>query len=460
MYHRMRSVILRCWLVIIDALIGTATPGFVSARIQSAIAREQQNGEILIGWVQAAIILVWGLLYAVSRKTFPADASFEPVPWTLAFYAIFLSVRLWLAYERRSGDWLVALSIIVDIAVLMLLIWSFHIQYRQPPAFYLKAPTLLYIFIFITLRALRFEARWILLAGSAGAVGWLLLVLYAITNEGGKGPITHDYVLYMTSPTVLLGAEFDKIISILMVTIVLAVVLQRARRLLERAAIDHATATELSRFVAADVAETIRGAETSIQPGQAEIRPAAAVFIDLRGFTALSRQLPPAELMSLLGDYQRRVIPLVQSHRGSIDKFLGDGILATFGAVLRSETYAADALRAIDVIVYDLTEWRSQRRAAGLAAPAISVSLATGDVLFGAIGDETRLEYTVIGDAVNTAAKLEKHTRVEQVTALTDLATSKLALAQGYSAPRSREIRKHRRINGIERPLDLVVIAK
>lgn len=450
----------RSWSKLWESIVGAAPAGAVPLRIQAALVQEQRKGEVLIGWVQAAILLLWGALYAVSPKTFPDDASFQPVPWTLAVYALFLALRIWLAHNGKLSNWMVTASIVMDIAVLMLLIWSFHLQYGQPPAFYLKAPTLLYVFIFITLRTLRFEARWILLAGAAGAVGWLGLLLFAIGGSQGGGHITRDYVEYMTSPSILLGAEVDKIISIVIVSGVLAVALQRARRLMERAAIDHAAAAELSRFVASGVAETISSSDTEIQPGQAEARVAAALFVDLRGFTALARELRPAELMALLGEYQKRVIPIVQRHRGQIDKFLGDGIFASFGAVRGSTTFAADALAAVDEIVLDLTQWIGDRQSRGLAAPEISAAVTSGEVLFGVVGDESRLEYTIIGDPVNVAAKLEKHTRVEEVTALTDVSTFKLALKQGYRPQLRRGVRIGRRVSGIAHPIDLVVIAQ
>ena len=83
--------------------------------------------------------------------------------------------------------------------LLMALIWSFHLQYKQPASFYLKVPTLLYVFIFIALRGLRFQARFVIIAGVAAAVGWLLMVVYAITVDPANSMITRNYVKYMTS---------------------------------------------------------------------------------------------------------------------------------------------------------------------------------------------------------------------------------------------------------------------
>ena len=88
----------------------------------------------------------------------------------------------------------------------------------QPPTFYLKVPTLLYVFIFIALRALRFEARFVVMAGLVAAAGWSMLALYAMAGPDGMKMITRDYIHYMTSNSVLIGAEIDKVVSILTVT--------------------------------------------------------------------------------------------------------------------------------------------------------------------------------------------------------------------------------------------------
>ena len=115
----------------------------------------------------------------------------------------------------------------VDVGVLMVTIWSFHIQYGQPAAFYLKAPTLLYIFIFIALRALSLAPGYVLFAGVAAAGGWLALLAYALAEPGGMGLLTRDYVAYMTSARILIGGEVDKVLSILVTAVLLTVATAR-----------------------------------------------------------------------------------------------------------------------------------------------------------------------------------------------------------------------------------------
>ncbi|MDJ0950068.1 MAG: adenylate/guanylate cyclase domain-containing protein [Alphaproteobacteria bacterium] len=429
------------------------------ARVRDAIRTQQENSEILVGWIQLSVVVTFGSLYLISPKTFSEDAPFQPVPWALAGYLLFTAVRLALAYLRRLPAWFLALSVVVDIGLLMGLIFSFHVQYEQPASFYLKAPTLLYVFIFIALRALRFEAGYVALTGLVAAAGWALMVLYVVMAKPFDTMITQDYVEYMTSNSVLLGAEFDKIVSILVVTAIISLALFRARRLLVRAVAEQAAAEDLSRFFAPEIADKIVHSEQQVMAGQGELRQAAILSVDLRGFTKLAMESEPDQVIGMLTEYQSRLVPAIQSCGGSIDKFLGDGIMATFGAAMETDSYAADALRAVDAIMASVDDWNADRRAAGQGELRVGASVATGPVIFGAVGAQSRLEYTVIGEAVNLAAKLEKHTKAEAVRALTTAETWELARQQGLDAARPPEMRPGRPVDGVAGTLDLVVLA-
>ena len=426
-------------------------------RVRAAVRAQEDATERLISWAQLAIVLTFGVLYLLSPK--PEELEFQPVPWALGIYLALTLVRAAWAHLGRLPDWALALSVFVDITLLMVLIWSFHIQYMQPPSFYLKAPTLLYVFIFIALRALRFDARFVVLAGLLAALGWGALIVYVVYANPSDTMITRDYVSYLTSNTVLLGAEFDKIISILVVTALIAAALYRAKGLLVRAFAEQSAARELSRFFAPEIAERIKGAEHQIRAGSGEMRDAAILNLDMRGFTRLAGASPPAAVMRLLAEYQHRMVPVIQRHGGSIDKFLGDGILATFGAAQPSETYAADALRALDEVMVEAEAWQAECEAAEGVCPQVNGAVATGPILFGAVGDDTRLEYTVIGEAVNLSAKLEKHNKELGVRALCDRASYDTAIAQGYAPAEKKAPAAAALVAGVDQPLDLMIIA-
>jgi adenylate cyclase len=442
---------------LLDRLLPPAIDDAVlPARVRDEIRREQQRGDILMGAVQATLCVVLAILYAFARKTYPPDAPFTPVPWALAAYAAFTAFRLAEALRRRLPAWLHIVSAVVDIALLVGLIWSFHIQYMQVPAFYLKAPTLLYLFVFIAIRALRFDARYVLLTGALAAAGWLALVLYAVSAGHGATPVTRDFVAYMTGALVLWGAEVDKIVSLLLVTLLLAVAITRARRLLLRAVAEGEAARDLKRFFSADVAARITGSERTLQPGEGEMREAATLFLDLRGFTKLSHSLDPNALVQLLTEYQSRFVPVIRRHGGSIDKFLGDGIMASFGAVEPSAACAADAVRAVEELAATADAWRVERGTRGLPAVDVGMGLAVGPTLVGVVGEANRLEYTVIGEAVNLAAKLEKHTKVSGASALTTRSVAEMAERQGHDLAKWTLVLAANRVPGVRESLDLV----
>ena len=439
-------------------LWATEEAGSLPTRVREQIRAQQDKSEILIGWVQLAVVLTFGTLYLVSPKTFAEDADFAPVPWALAIYLILTVVRLLWAHKSRLPTWSLTVSVVFDMTLLMVLIWSFHLQYQQPASFYLKAPTILYVFIFIALRALRFEARFVLLAGIVAAAGWGVMIAYVVFIDPTDTMITRDYVTYMTSNAILLGAEFDKIISILLVTAIIAVALQRAKGLLVQSVAEQTAARELSRFFDPEIAARIKGSEKEIRAGTGEMRDAAILNLDMRGFTKLVGQASADEVIGLLAEYQARMVPVIQKHGGTIDKFLGDGIMATFGATVPSQTYAADALAALEEALREARDWQAERNAEGRPSPAVNGAVATGRILFGAVGDETRLEYTVIGDAVNLSAKLEKANKDLGVMAVCDAASYELALRQGYQPPEERLRHTGLEIAGTARPMDVVVV--
>jgi adenylate cyclase len=167
---------------------------------------------------------------------------------------------------------------------------------------------------------------------------------------------------------------------------------------------------------------------------------------------------PANEVISLLAEYQARMVPIIQSNGGAIDKFLGDGILATFGAAEDSDTYSADGLRALEAMMAEADKWRQERELAGLDPQHIRFTAASGQILFGAVGDKSRLEYTVIGEPVNLAAKLDKHAKSEKAETVVTLACFESALAQGYIPQLKTEIRAARHVGGVTGLVDLVII--
>ena len=427
-------------------------------RIQEDFAEMQHKGEMLVIAVQLAVLALLAVLYVLSPAGFSPDAPVRSAPLGLGLFLILVLVRGWFAHTRQLTPLFLGFSVIAEMAVLIFTIWTYHLQFEAMPNINLKNPHLVLIFVLIALRALRFEPIWVILSGVTGALGWAFIVGHALWVQG-QGIITWDYVTYASTRALHPGGEFTKILAILLTTFILAAMLGRARQTLATAVTQTQATKDLSRFFDSAVADKITGSVEGLRVGEGEMREAAILFTDLRGFTKASSSLTPTGLIELLGEYQGLVVPVLRRHGGSIDKFMGDGILASFGAVSPTETYAADMLRAIDDIQAATADWAKARQAKGLPPLNIGAGAAVGKVVFGTLGLEDRLEYTVIGETVNLAAKLEKHNKIENASALTTTGALDLALKQGYASPKIKEIRTGRQVAGLAHPVDLVILA-
>lgn len=446
------------WRRLTQAFGRSAGREVLPARILDEIHRRDAAAERMIGWVQFGVVAFFAVLYAIAPRA-EGSQGFNFVPWALAAYFLFTVVRLVLSYRRELPDWYLVLSIVADVGLLVGIIFSFHVQYGQHPTFYLKAPTLMYVFLFIALRALRLDPSFVLTTGAVAALGWAGLVGYAIFADMGGMHITRNYVDYLTSNSILIGAELDKLIIIVAVTGILSVGLYRARAIFFEAIRDHVAAEDLKRFFAPEVARSITGADVALEAGQGISREAAVMLVDIRSFTTAAERLPAEAVMRILGRYQECVLPIIQRNNGRIDKFLGDGILATFGAVHPSDAYAADALAAAVEIVTRIRHRAEDFVDEGWPEPLhIGVAVACGPVTIGVVGAASRLEYTVIGAPVNLAAKLEDANKRLGTAALTTAACVELARAQG-GGPEPVEIRKGLTIAGVGQPLDVAVLA-
>jgi adenylate cyclase len=161
-----------------------------------------------------------------------------------------------------------------------------------------------------------------------------------------------------------------------------------------------------SRYLSKDVYE-----EVLKNPALAELggsrRTMSVLFSDMRGFTALSERGQPEELVTQLNEYFTRMVEIVFEHRGTLDKFVGDMVMALFGAPLDDESHADHAVQTALGMAKGLEALNLKWAAEGRPTLGIGIGINTGDMIAGTIGAETVRSYTVIGDAVNLGARLE-----------------------------------------------------
>lgn len=170
----------------------------------------------------------------------------------------------------------------------------------------------------------------------------------------------------------------------------------------------------LSQYVPAEIAREYQRDPQAVNRSGVQ-REISVLFCDVVGFTAKSEQLTPVQLAEWLNMYFTYVSRIVVRYRGSIDKYMGDSVMAVWGAPTASETHAHDALCAGMDIQMEVETLNARYREKGLPSVVMGIGISTGPAMVGPLGSEYRMDYTVVGDSVNVAQRMEAQTRKYQV---------------------------------------------
>jgi class 3 adenylate cyclase len=158
------------------------------------------------------------------------------------------------------------------------------------------------------------------------------------------------------------------------------------------------------QYLTKEISEAIIDGRVKLDGARYE---ATVVFSDIRGFTSMSERMRPEEVFAFLNDYLGRMIEVIAARGGIIDKFLGDGILSVFGLPVPSEHHASEAFAAALDMRSKLAEMNEERAGQGLEPVRIGIGMHTGEVIAGNVGNARKLQYTIIGDTVNLASRIE-----------------------------------------------------
>ncbi|MCM3874725.1 MAG: FHA domain-containing protein [Pyrinomonadaceae bacterium] len=178
----------------------------------------------------------------------------------------------------------------------------------------------------------------------------------------------------------------------------------------ERLAREEVARANYSRFLPEYVVKQMLENPDSFKLGGVN-QTITVLFADIRGFTRLSEHAPPEKIVGLLNRYFSAMTDIIFAHGGTLDKYLGDGLMALFGAPTTTPEDASNALNAAVAMQRRIIGINQELRAEGLAEIGVGIGMHTGEVTVGYIGSERRSEYTAIGDAVNTASRLESNAR-------------------------------------------------
>lgn len=411
----------------------------LASSVRHLFTEAEQRAERGLAVIRLVSVLVLIGAFLSARHA----GAWQAMAGVLAAYAGLAVAGLVLALRDAvtpSVAWLLAT---LEAALLVAFVASIMMGPSVAAADAVGMPATLLAFLFVAQAALRYRpglVAWtgVTVVAGLGTLIWLSLEPGAATpGAGAASAVPHGLMMR--------GLIFA------LVTAILTGAVWRARRLLRLALAEGLRRENLARYVPCRVARRI--AEEGAPAAQEQT--AAVLFADIRGFTGLSETLDGAAIAAILARFRHLALEAVEAEGGLVDKFVGDGVMAVFGVPepaaegpARDAVAAVGAARRLDAAVAD---WAAERATAGLAPIGVGIGVHVGTVLAGSFGGEDRLEFTVIGDTVNVAERIEESTRTLETPILVS-ADTLTAAGIGLDDPDWHEVGEHE-IRGRRRPV-------
>jgi adenylate cyclase len=317
----------------------------------------------------------------------------------------------WLASRRSVIQVLPVVAATIDAALILGNILYGHWVLDIPGSLFAAFPITWMVPITMAATAIYYRPRLQIYVAGLYATGFLGLVFAGDTLSAGERRAD----LYELVGLFGLEANTVRVIMIVSSALILVVVARQGRFLLERAVRETTTRLNLTRYLPGELAPILNEqALSSLRAGR-RIR-ATLLFVDMRASTTFGETMDPSQLAVFITAFRRRVMRAAAQHGGMIDKFTGDGALILFGVPNENPGDARRAIACGKMLLVLIERWNAKR---GFDPPVrIGIGIHTGEVFCGVVGDEKRLEFTVLGETVNTGARIEQATKAVDVPLL------------------------------------------
>ena len=318
----------------------------------------------------------------------------------IALYWVLSTIAFALSRRSHTATWLSNLAVhALDMPVVLLAIWD---NVRQLLAAGLtddaKGMRLLsaaFYVLLVSLTSLSLDTRQIY-AAAAIAIACQSTLIYL------AGP---DLTLALTLATAIGFAAALAHYSV-----------HRTIRMVHTLSTEEMRRERLGRYFPPQVAAHIDADDRVLTAG--ESREVTLLFCDIRGFTQVAEQLDGQRVVALLNEFHTRMVGIIFEHGGTLDKFMGDGLMSYFGAPAAQPDHCERAVRCAVAMQAELARLNEEREKNGGAPLRMGIGVHTGEVVLGDIGAPQRRDYTAIGDAVNVASRVEQLTKEENVPIL------------------------------------------
>ncbi len=380
-------------------------------QLDALMAEAEKQAEHTVGIVRMvvslalAVVFVFAVMTVAPREETVLERQlFTAAATMLGYFLLGLAsvvivrtghYRPWMAWAAATGD---GVFIVVSV-------WLGLVNTALPANYMLLIPSMWLVPVAISFGALRFNPALQAYLMALLVAGFVLIAFVDVWDYELAGPPPESANIFLALPP-----NAMRLAMMCLAGVVLVIAGIRSRALMARAITETWRGANLTRYLPGEVADRL--AETGLDAlRRGKRQDVGILFTDIRGFTPLSEAMTPEEISAFLTEFRHRVSAAVADCGGVIDKFIGDAVLVVFGIRDPSDRDAAAAIRCADLLVKEMEEWSEERERSGDPAVRIGVGLHRGEAFLGAIGDETRLEYTVLGDTVNVAARLEELTK-------------------------------------------------
>lgn len=373
------------------------------------VSRFLRDAELSAERLSAIVRLV--IFVALLTLVLSSDTEHQHQKFAIAVvsaYGFVAAAALILAWRRVFHPTLPYAYVTFDVALVCLSILLVSRMLEFPPHMVFAIPASAIIFVVLAHAAMRFRPGLVVYAGglTAAVLGIGVVVMpkpEAVSPFLSGSP--HGNLLQS-----LLHSRLIPFGIVALVTLALWATSWRTRRMLQTSVDYSRRLGNLSRFFSPHLADRLaREGEPYLSTGGRQL--CAIMFIDICGFTDIAREMTPEDLSRVLAEFRGVLTRVIFAHGGMVDKFIGDAVLAVFGAF---EAKPEDARRAIKCGIAALAAvetWSASQHARGKPEIRVGIGAHCGEVFVGAVGDDRMLEFTVLGDAVNVAERLERLTR-------------------------------------------------
>ena len=327
-----------------------------------------------------------------------------PILWTL-IGGVYSGAVWLLARSGKIGGyrtWLVMLGFCTLPTTIYII--AFFMLPSGTATYITGPPGYLYFFL-IVLTGFAFDFRLSVVTGFYSALQFSLAAHLAVPYLRS---VTHNDALLLQDLTQETFYHFKSMMMV-MTGITVGIVSRHVRALIADTLAKQRETLMVSRlfgeFVSAEVKDKILSQTGTL--GQGEKKTVAILFCDIRGFTTFSEKAPPEHLVEYLNEYLDAMVNAIHSAGGTVDKFIGDAVMAVFGGVVPQPNPCDSALAAALLMRAALQELNTRRNQRSLPPIANGIGIHFGDVIQGAIGSSDRKDFTVIGDTVNSASRIE-----------------------------------------------------